>query len=320
MHTSEFDQQEDGAVVEDISLSIDSIQAGNRLDLLLVQLLPESSRSRITSSIRSGLIRVNGEQSKASYKLKAGERVSGTLFEPPPLLVVPEKIDFPIVFEDDYLIILSKPPGLVVHPGSGNSSGTLVNGLVHYCDTLAEVGDSIRPGIVHRLDKDTSGIMVVAKDDHIHRQLVEIFKDRKVEKEYIAVVHGILPRQEGRIVAPIGRHQVNRKKMAVQEISGKYAASSWHVIEEIGARYSKIRVKIETGRTHQIRVHMAHLGYPVAGDALYGPNKNNKPFPRQMLHAKKLSFVHPMTQKKNTFHAPIWADMKDICEQLSHDG
>lgn len=319
MESSVSHRRFDLAGVAQVSILIDVAKAGIRLDHLLVQSIPDISRSRISFSIRSGLICVDGEQRKASYKLKAGECVSGTLFEPPPLSVVPEKIDFPILFEDPFLIVLSKPPGLVVHPGSGNSRGTLVNGLVHYCEAIAGVGDAVRPGIVHRLDKDTSGVMVIAKDDSVHRQLVDAFKAREVEKEYIALVHGLLSRREGRIVAAIGRHQVNRQKMAVRETSGKYAVSNWQVVEEYGNRFSRVRVKIETGRTHQIRVHMAHLGHPVAGDVLYGPNRNNKLFPRQMLHAWKIAFTHPKTGERLSCCAPLWEDMRALCEHLAID-
>lgn len=308
------------AAAAEVSVAITGSQAGIRLDHLLTQAIPAVSRSRIISSIRSGLIRVDGEQRKASYRLKTGEWVSGTLFEPPPLELTPEKLDFPILFEDSSLIVLSKPPGLVVHPGCGNSGGTLVNGLLHHCDAIAEVGEEVRPGIVHRLDKDTSGVMVVAKDEQVHRQLVEAFKAREVEKEYIALVHGVLSRPEGRIVAPIGRHQVNRQKMAVQETSGRHAVSNWRVTKQYGNRFCQLLIKIETGRTHQIRVHMAHLGHPVAGDTLYGPNRNNKPFPRQMLHAWRLVFRHPVTHEKLTFRAPVWDDMLSICEQLAATG
>ncbi len=302
-----------------IQIRIDIAQAGVRLDHLLVQHLPDTSRSRITSSIKDGLILVDGAQKKASYKLKVGESVAGSLFELPPLEVLPEEIRFPILFEDSSLIILSKPPGLVVHPGSGNSSGTLVNGLVHYCESIAGVGDVIRPGIVHRLDKDTSGLMVVAKNDSVHSKLVDIFKAREITKEYLAIVHGVMNRPSGRIVAPIGRHTVNRQKMAVREGTGRYAASNWRVIEEYGESFSKIGVKIETGRTHQIRVHMAHLKHPVAGDTLYGPGRNNKRFPRQMLHAWKLTFNHPVTSEKLSFTAPVWDDMGEILNQLETD-
>ncbi len=311
----QFDLDETG----DISISIDTGNAGVRLDHLLVQSIPDISRSRITSSIRLGLILVNGEQCKASYKLKVGECVTGTLFEPPPLSVSPEKIEFPILFEDDYLLVLSKPPGLVVHPGSGNSSGTLVNGLVYHCESIAGVGDVIRPGIVHRLDKDTSGVMVVAKKDSVHRQLVEAFKAREIGKEYLALVHGIPTDYSGRIVAAIGRHPVNRQKMAVRESSGRYAVSNWQVIEEYQGKISQVRVKIETGRTHQIRVHMAHLGHPVAGDVLYGPHRNNKSFPRQMLHAWKLKFKHPVTSEQLRFCAPVCDDMSEVIERLSSE-
>ncbi|WP_136805425.1 RluA family pseudouridine synthase [Desulfosediminicola flagellatus] len=318
----------DNSVIEDqmeqpcgdmIQIRIDIAQAGVRLDHLLVQHLPDTSRSRITSSIKDGLILVDGAQKKASYKLKVGESVAGSLFELPPLEVLPEEIRFPILFEDSSLIILSKPPGLVVHPGSGNSSGTLVNGLVHYCESIAGVGDVIRPGIVHRLDKDTSGLMVVAKNDSVHSKLVDIFKAREITKEYLAIVHGVMNRPSGRIVAPIGRHTVNRQKMAVREGTGRYAASNWRVIEEYGESFSKIGVKIETGRTHQIRVHMAHLKHPVAGDTLYGPGRNNKRFPRQMLHAWKLTFNHPVTSEKLSFTAPVWDDMGEILNQLETD-
>ncbi|SHO50490.1 RluA family pseudouridine synthase [Desulfopila aestuarii] len=302
---------------EQVVIRIDATQAGVRLDHLLVQCIPDSSRSRIGASIRSGHILVDGEAKKAGYKLKNGELVSGSLIDTPPLEVSPEQLEFPILFEDPSLLVLSKPPGLVVHPGSGNHHGTLVNGLLHHCETIAEVGDAARPGIVHRLDKDTSGIMVVAKNDQVHRALVEAFKAREVEKEYIALVFGILDQPEGRIVAPIGRHQNNRQKMAVQETTGKYAVSNWRVLDEYENRFSKIRVKIETGRTHQIRVHMAHLGHPVAGDTIYGPNRDNKPFPRQMLHASRIAFNHPITGVNLHFRAPIWQDMQEILDQLA---
>lgn len=319
MDHSVIEDQMEQPCGNEIHIRIDSSQAGVRLDHLLVQHIPDSSRSRITSSIKDGLILVDGDRKKASYKLKYGESVAGSLFEPPPLAVLPEEIEFPILFEDSSLIILSKPPGLVVHPGSGNSSGTLVNGLVHYCESIAGVGDDIRPGIVHRLDKDTSGLMVVAKNDFVHRKLVDIFKAREVTKEYLTIVHGIMDRSSGRVVAPIGRHSVNRQKMAVREGSGKYAASNWRVIEEYGESFSKIGVTIETGRTHQIRVHMAHLKHPVAGDTLYGSGRNNKRFPRQMLHAWKLTFNHPVTEKKLSFTAPVWDDMNEISNQLESE-
>ena len=317
MKSAQYESETELGEDETISLQVEPTTAGVRLDHLLVQQIPDVSRSRIISSIKSGLILVDGEQSKAGYKLKAGQKVTGSLYEPPPLSVAPEEIEFPIIFEDDALLVISKPPGLVVHPGSGNHNGTLVNGLLYHCANIEGVGDSIRPGIVHRLDKDTSGIMVVAKNETVHRQLVEMFKNRDIDKQYLAIVHGVPDRVEGRIVAPIGRHSVNRQKMAVREgTSGRYAASSWRVEEEYGLRYALLRVNIETGRTHQIRVHMAHIKHPVAGDTVYGPGRNNRMFPRQMLHAFKLVFNHPVTGRKMSFTAPLWEDMQGICDSL----
>ncbi len=260
---------------------------------------------------------LTGKKKKSSYRLKAGEYISGTIFQPSPLKLVAQKVPFDILFEDEYLLILSKPPGIVVHPASGNPDGTLVNGLIYHCREIAEVGEHIRPGIVHRLDKDTSGIMVVAKTEKCHRLLVAGFKARSVEKEYLALVYGDFQQSAGRIVAPIGRHPVNRKKMAVcQEGRGRYAASNWELIEKFQSGVSLIRVHIETGRTHQIRVHMASLGHPVAGDLLYGRGRKSSHFPRQMLHAHRLRFAHPINRKILNEAAPLWPDFHGILEML----
>jgi 23S rRNA pseudouridine1911/1915/1917 synthase len=291
-------------------------EAGVRLDQFLSCHLDEVSRTRITSSIKSGLITVDSKIQKASYRLKKEETVAGTFSAPAELKVLPEKIDFHVLFEDDHLIILSKPPGVVVHPGSGNYSGTLVNGLVHYCRSIGAVGDSLRPGIVHRLDKDTSGIMVVAKTEQIQGLLMRAFKDRRVEKSYLALLHGILIDKAGRIAAPIGRHPVKRQKMAVLPGRGRHAASRWEVVAEFENRFSLVRVLIETGRTHQIRVHMAHLGYPVVGDRVYGSNRNNDIFPRQLLHAHRLAFQHPVNGNMLHTTAPLWPDFKNVLHGL----
>ncbi len=298
------------------SFSITEGLIGLRLDHFLVRKFPQLSRAQLSSSIKMGLIRVDGQKRKNSYRLKLGEEVGGTEYVAPTLEINPEKIFFDILFEDQFLLVISKPPGLVVHPGSGNLSGTLVNGLVHHCQAIGAVGDPIRPGIVHRLDKDTSGIMIVAKDDHVLRQLSEAFKEREVGKKYLALLHGIFEKKEGRIVAPIGRHSVNRKKMAIREPSGKYAVSNWRVIEEFGREYSLVEIGIETGRTHQIRVHMAHLGHPVTGDLVYGKGRPDTTFPRQMLHASKLLFVHPVEKREMKFKAPLWPDFESIVEEL----
>ena len=263
------------------------------LEQFLSHHLPLISRAQVISSIRKGLIFVDGVQRKSSYRLKEKETLHGSIESKPEIDVLPEKINFSVLYEDDSLLLISKPPGLVVHPGSGNLHGTLVNGLVFHCRAIADVGDSLRPGIVHRLDKDTSGIMVIAKTDNVHRALVDKFKNRRLQKEYLALLHGILKKKTGRIVAPIGRHPVQRQKMAIRPTGGKHAASSWQTVQEFGNRFSLVKITIETGRTHQIRVHMAHLGCPVVGDQVYGAGKDNGDFPRQLLHASRLVFSSP---------------------------
>lgn len=191
-----------------------------------------------------------------------------------------------------------------------------MNGLLHHCHSLAEVGDKVRPGIVHRLDKDTSGVMVVAKNNMVHQALVEIFKEHKLQKEYLALVHGIPRPAEGRIVASIGRHPVQRQKMAIREVGGKYAASSWELLSSYTNHSSLMRVVIETGRTHQIRVHMAHLGHPVAGDQVYGKNRDNERYGRQMLHASRLCFTHPVTGRKIDQTARLWPDFEAVLQEM----
>ncbi len=293
-------------------------QKGCRLDHFLVQAVPSLSRSLLVHSIRQGLLSVDGKIKKSSYRLKVGERIRGTIFQPAPPQVIAQEVPFDILFEDGDLLVLSKPPGIVVHPASGNPDGTLVNGLLQHCLEIATVGEQIRPGIVHRLDKDTSGIMVVAKSGTCHRGLVDAFKARRVEKEYLALVGGRFQRQSGRIVAAIGRHPVHRKKMAVvEEGRGRYAASRWEVVEEFESGMSLLRVYIETGRTHQIRVHMASIGHPVAGDRLYGrTSKSSICLPRQMLHAHMLSFTHPLTGELLTFTAPLWPDFLQVLKTV----
>lgn len=288
-----------------------------RLDHFLVQAYREFSRALLVQAVRSGDIRVNGNISKSSYKLKAQDLVTGrpTLRQSAPHVEARE-MPLEILYEDDFLLALSKPPGLVVHPGSGNSSGTLVSGLLHHCRGIAGVGDAARPGIVHRLDKDTSGVMLIAKTEQVLRQLADDFKERRVKKEYLAIVQGTMPDKNGRIVAPIGRHPVNRQKMAVQPETGRHAATSWRVIGEAEGRYSLLAVVIETGRTHQIRVHMQHIGHPLAGDAVYGGGSRDGRFPRQMLHAARLGCSHPATGRHLDIVAPLWPDFLAAVQSL----
>lgn len=299
------------------AFQVDEKHVGVRLDQFLALRLPKLSRSQISTSIRQGEILVNDGLKKISYRLKSGESIAGIIKEEKPLEVVAEKIDFPILFEDEWLLFLSKPPGLVVHPGSGNHTGTLVNGLVHHCDTISGVGDSIRPGIVHRLDKDTSGVMVVAKTNAVHRALVECFKEHTLEKEYLTLVQGVPRQYDGRIVESIGRHHINRQKMAVKTIGGKHAATNWELLETYVGGISLLRVRIETGRTHQIRVHMEHIGLPVIGDIVYGKSKNKSNYPRQMLHAARLILPHPVTGRKMDVKAPLWDDFATVLDGLA---
>jgi len=308
----------DGFASSDLQLAflINEKHVGVRLDQFLALHLPDLSRSQISVSIRDKTILVNGLPRKNSYRLKVGESISGIIEEDKPLIVQAEKVDFSILFEDEWLLFICKPPGLVVHPGAGNHSGTLVNGLVHHCANIAGVGDSVRPGLVHRLDKDTSGVMVVAKTDAVHRDLVNCFKEHQLEKEYLALVQGIPKQYSGRVVTSIGRHHIHRQKMAVKEFGGKHAATNWELLECYVGGLSLLRVRIETGRTHQIRVHMAHLGLPVAGDAVYGGGKSKVHYPRQMLHASRLILEHPVTGRKMDVKAPLWDDFESIVDGL----
>lgn len=295
---------------------VDEKHGGVRLDQFISLQVPTLSRTQVTTAIRKQQLTVDGVAKKSSYRLKVGEMVSGVIEPEKPLEVVAEKVDFTLLYEDEWLLFVSKPPGVVVHPGSGNHSGTLVNGLVHYCSSIAAVGDSIRPGIVHRLDKDTSGVMVVAKTDAVHRALINIFKDHDLHKEYTALVHGVPQNESGRIVGSIGRHHIHRQKMEVKAVGGKFAATNWELVELYKGGLSRIRLIIETGRTHQIRVHMAHLGHPVAGDTVYGSSRERSKFPRQMLHASRLILNHPVTGRKMDIKAPLWSDFEYALSRL----
>lgn len=295
---------------------------GQRLDAFLAEELTGSdlTRSRIKSLLTSGHIKVNGRNVKAAYRLRVDDEL---LVELPPLAAVdliPEKVDFTILFEDEDLIVISKPPGLVVHPACGHQSGTLVHGLLFHCDNLSGISGVERPGIVHRLDRDTSGAMVVAKNDNAHQSLVGQFKGREVEKIYRAIIDGVPDSKHGRIEMAIGRHPTNRRKMAVNDRHGKPAVSNYHVLESFRDNLCYVEVGLETGRTHQIRVHMAALGCPIAGDAVYG-RKNRQLYDelaisRQCLHSYRLGFTHPISGERLSFTAPLWTDMAEILELL----
>ena len=290
---------------------------GNRIDSYLAKKDEDLSRVAIQRLIKEEKILVNGKKVKASYKVQENDSVTLEEEEPKEIELKAQDIPIEILYEDNDIIVVNKPKGLVVHPGNGNPDGTLVNSLMNICkDSLSGIGGEIRPGIVHRLDKDTSGVIVVAKNDKAHINLSEQIKNHEVEKTYIALVRGIVKENEATINMPIGRNKNDRKKMAVEK-DGKVAITNFKVLE----RYPKdnctlLEVKIETGRTHQIRVHLAHIGYPVIGDTTYSNGKNRWGVVGQCLHAKRLKFKHPTTGKEMTIEAEIPDYFKEILRQL----
>lgn len=289
-----------------------------RLDIFLVHLLSGFSRSALHKLIRNGLVLVNGKGTKAGYRIHPGETVSVVVPQQAPSILVPEKVDFAVLYEDESVLVLAKPPGVVVHPAAGHKSGTLAHGLLYHCDSLPGIEEQ-RPGIVHRLDKDTSGIMLVAKTDDALKKLAEDFRDRKVEKTYHTILLRSPAEKQGRIVAEIGRHPVNRKKMTVVKSGGRYAATSWRIKEQFDNGMCFVEIDLETGRTHQIRVHMASFGCPVAGDRLYGGRVaeiSGLSISRQLLHASTVRFNHPEHGRPLTFTAPLWKDFQDTLNLL----
>ncbi len=295
--------------------------AGQRLDNFLVRQshLEGTSRSYVQVLVRQKNVLVNGVLCKSGYRLHCGDRVEVNVPPPVPIELTPQDVPFTLLYEDNSLAVLSKPPGIVVHPAAGHSEGTLVHGLLKRLDNLSGINGEERPGIVHRLDKDTSGIMVVAKNDHAHRFLVDQFSLRKVEKVYYAILDGVPKTIEGRIELAIGRHPVHRKKMAVRQNSGRLAITSWQIMEELPGNFCFAAIKLETGRTHQIRVHMASVGCPVAGDPVYG-RKNSLyaelRISRQLLHSYGLAFTHPEKGQQISFEAPLYPDMAEVLSRL----
>jgi 23S rRNA pseudouridine1911/1915/1917 synthase len=280
-----------------------------RLDQFLAKRLPKYSRSRLQQLIRGGFVRLNEQSTRPRQIVRGGDKID--LIEPPPekIDIRPEPIPLEILFEDDDLIILNKPAGLPVHPGAGQREHTLVNALLSHCTTLSGIGGKERPGIVHRLDKETSGCLVVAKNDIAHRELSKQFAARTVEKIYLALVAGKLRKPAGLIEEKIGRHPVHRQRMRVSSVRGRTATTEYRVIRS-SEQMSLIECRLHSGRTHQIRVHLHHLGHPVLGDKIYAP-RFPKNFPRQMLHAWKLAFRHPRTGEWKHFEAPLPADFNE---------
>ena len=298
-----------------------------RLDSFLARSVDAMTRATAQRLIEAGMVTVNGTPQKPSLKLKGGDRLAVTI--PPPVAAEPEAETIPleILFEDRDVVVVNKVAGMVVHPGAGNSGGTLVNALLGHCQDLSGIGGELRPGIVHRIDKDTSGVLVVAKNDAAHQGLAALFKDHNIKRVYIALVYGSPKEDKGRLESAIGRHPVDRKRMSGKAKHGKHAVTHWRVI----GRYrgiSLLRLMLETGRTHQIRVHLSEAGFPLVGDEVYGGGgrlssvqdpvlrKLIKDLGRQALHAKTLGFVHPATKEYMEFDTELPQDMEKIVEYL----
>ncbi len=265
----------------------------------------EVTRSYAAKLIADGLVTVDGVAASKNTKLKAGNKVEVTIPDPVSDKAEPENIPLDVVFEDEWLLVVNKPKGMVVHPAAGNESGTLVNALLYHCGgSLSGIGGVLRPGIVHRIDKDTSGLLIVAKNDEAHHFLAEQIKEHSFTREYEAVVYGRVKNDKGTINAPIGRHPVRRKEMAVTPVNGRDATTHFTVLAR-GEKFTHVRLKLETGRTHQIRVHMSYIGYPLAGDAVYGPKRVIKEINGQCLHARKIGFIHPATKEYMEFTSDL---------------
>ena len=287
------------------TVTVEKEFSGNRVDKFLSEQFPDLSRSYIQKLIKDGHVTANGKIVKANYKLNALDTLAldkPELQEPD---IVPENIPIDILYEDEDILIVNKPKGMVVHPSAGHYSGTLVNALMYHCkDQLSGINGIMRPGIVHRIDMDTTGSLLVCKNDFVHQDLAEQLKEHSIQRIYHAIVHGVIKEDEGTIDAPIGRHPIERKKMSVNYKNGKHAVTHYKVIERF-KNYTYIKCQLETGRTHQIRVHMAHIRHPLLGDAVYGPAKCPFKLQGQTLHAKTLGIVHPRTYEYIEVDAPL---------------
>lgn len=292
-------------------------QEGERIDRYLAETMPDCSRAYIQKLIKTQNVLVNQEPVKASYKLLIGDRLEIILPEVREPDIVAEDIPLDILYEDSDIIIVNKPKQMVVHPAPGHLSGTLVNALMYHCrQELSGINGMMRPGIVHRIDMDTTGSLVVCKNDKAHQSLAEQLKEHSMKRVYVAVVHGNIKEEEGTVDAPIGRHPTERKRMSIHAKNGRHAVTHYKVLERFG-EYTLIQCKLETGRTHQIRVHMASIGHPLLGDMVYGPRKC--PFPKllgQTLHAKTLGFIHPKTGEYLEVEAPLPEYFQQLLEVL----
>lgn len=295
-----------------MKIEINEQAVGGRLDKVLADLTP-LSRSQANDAIKEGTVLVNGQVKKAKYAVQLGDLVSYQLPEDKEVDYIAENLPLEIIYQDEHVAVVNKPQGMVVHPSAGHTSGTLVNALLYHIKDLSSINGVVRPGIVHRIDKDTSGLLMIAKTDQAHQALAAELKEKKSHRQYLALVHGNLPNDRGVIEAPIGRSDKDRKKQAVT-VKGKEAVTRFQVLERFGS-YTLVSVTLETGRTHQIRVHMAYIGHPVAGDPVYGPRKTLKG-EGQFLHAQTLGFTHPVTGDLLSFEVEPPEIFQDTLEKL----
>lgn len=295
-------------------IKVSAKEKGLRVDSCLAEIIPDTSRSDMQGRIKEGLVLVNGKEVKPNYKVKTDDLVTvneRVLVESD---IAPENLNLDIIYEDEHVAVVYKPKGMVVHPAAGHTSGTLVNGLMHQLDNLSDINGELRRGIVHRIDKDTSGLLMVAKEDVTHRELVDQLVNKSVTRKYTALVHGVIPHDKGTIEAPIGRNPKERQSMAVVD-DGKEAVTHFNVIERY-KNFTLVECILETGRTHQIRVHMKYIGYPLAGDPKYGQRKTLDT-DGQMLHAGIIGFIHPDKEEYMEFTSPLPDEFEDVLEELN---
>ena len=302
-----------------MNIKINEENVGKRIDSFIPMVQEDISRSMVQKLIEQKNIKVNGKETKHSYKLKLNDEIEIFVPEAKEINLKAQDIPLNVIYEDNDIIVINKPKGMVVHPANGNPDGTLVNAVMNKCkDSLSGIGGEIRPGIVHRLDKDTSGAIIVAKNDKAHIALSEQLKNHEVKKTYLALVRGIITENEATINMPIARSKKDRKKMDVDK-NGKEAITHFKVLGRYKNKYTLLQINLETGRTHQIRVHLSHIGYPIIGDEVYSNGKNEWNVSGQCLHAWKLEFIHPITGKKISLEAEIPEYLKNIIKELEEE-
>ena len=299
----------------DFADTIEIEEPAERLDAFLADYFADLSRSRLQKLIKEGLVKVNDQKVKPSQSLEIGDEVEVFVPMATPVAVVAEDIPLEVIYEDEDVIVINKPRGMVVHPAVGNYSGTLVNALMHHCKDLSGINGELRPGIVHRIDKETSGLIIAAKNDKAHRGLVEQWQTREVKRYYKALLHGSMGEPGGTVDAPIGRHPKDRKKMAVVPLTGRHAVTHYKVLERF-AKYTLIEAKLDTGRTHQIRVHTHYLNHPVVGDIIYGPKGKSAVKIGMLLHSASMEFRQPITGEIIKLEAPVPQDFAEMLEKL----